>query len=276
MSQGMKRKRTGPHNSSRKRQASSDKVGSSRSGPVKGQDLRWKEVAVSKRLDDAEGFYGLEELSDVEVVQDADGRGVSFRPLLEDVKGTDVEPEHAEEWTGFDGDDQAVLNDHKDLSSESVTQRDDPNSNKTVKKSSISADLSESVNFSVLDSEIPEPEVDMTEWQSLNLSQALIYAISALRFASPTQIQRLAIPQIMLGKDVIGKAVTGSGKTLAFGVPIIEDWLDKRIHPEVFDTQAGPIALILAPTRELAHQISKHLSAICEGLDNAPRIATVT
>ena len=89
--------------------------------------------------------------------------------------------------------------------------------------------------------------------------------ISELGFSKPTAIQRACIPEILAGHDVIGKASTGSGKTLAYGIPILQAC-----------SKSSPTALILSPTRELTHQISKHLSNLFEGTSSPPRIATVT
>ncbi len=68
--------------------------------------------------------------------------------------------------------------------------------------------------------------------------------------AEATPIQEKAIPVIMDGKDVIGQAKTGTGKTLAFVLPILEN-----IDPNASDIQA----LIVAPTRELALQITTEI-----------------
>lgn len=93
-----------------------------------------------------------------------------------------------------------------------------------------------------------------------------------------------AIPEILDGHDVIGKAVTGSGKTIAFGIPILEHYLKTRITEESKVKRSSdkehrypPIALILSPTRELAHQLSLHLSDLCSNaLPSGPLIATLT
>jgi len=71
------------------------------------------------------------------------------------------------------------------------------------------------------------------------------------RFEHPTPIQMQALPAIMSGRDVIGCAKTGSGKTLAFLLPLFRHVMDQR---PVRDFE-GPIALLMAPTRELAMQI---------------------
>ena len=87
----------------------------------------------------------------------------------------------------------------------------------------------------------------------------------------------------MSGHDVIGKASTGSGKTLAFGIPILEHFLrnHNRTPPpktaDNEDSQHPPLAIVLSPTRELAHQLSAHLTDIfSNATTTGPRIATVT
>ena len=70
---------------------------------------------------------------------------------------------------------------------------------------------------------------------------------------TPTPIQRLAIGPVLSGKDVIAKAETGTGKTLAFGAPMMS-----KIDPD----RRTVLALVLAPTRELAEQVFKNLEAV--------------
>ena len=104
-----------------------------------------------------------------------------------------------------------------------------------------------------------------------------------MKFSEPTAIQQSAIPEILGGHDVIGKASTGSGKTLAFGIPIYEHYL-KTTHGKVASAEAKrkerqqhPLALILSPTRELAHQLSAHLTDLCSAPGSVQlSIATVT
>lgn len=101
-----------------------------------------------------------------------------------------------------------------------------------------------------------------------------------MKFSSPTPIQAFAIPDILNGHDVIGKASTGSGKTLAFGIPILEHYLKTRDGTTQTVSKIRkrpPAALILSPTRELAHQLSAHLSDLCSNAHTTgPVIATVT
>jgi superfamily II DNA/RNA helicase len=78
-------------------------------------------------------------------------------------------------------------------------------------------------------------------------------ALAALGVTEPVPVQAEAIPALMSGRDVVIEAPTGSGKTLAFLIPLIE-----RIRPN----GAGPKALIVTPTRELALQVEKVLVSL--------------
>ncbi len=87
-------------------------------------------------------------------------------------------------------------------------------------------------------------------FSDLALSESLLYAVAELGYQAPTPIQRMAIPPALAGHDVLASAPTGSGKSAAFGLPILSAVLN---NPR----ETG--ALILAPTRELAQQITEHL-----------------
>src|ERR1035438_6511932 len=81
----------------------------------------------------------------------------------------------------------------------------------------------------------------------LGLSPVVLEGVKAMGYVDPTPIQLRAIPLVLAGRDVIGSAQTGTGKTAAFGLPM----LSKLGHHQ----PAGPRALILEPTRELASQV---------------------
>jgi ATP-dependent RNA helicase DeaD len=83
------------------------------------------------------------------------------------------------------------------------------------------------------------------KFEDFGLSHELLKVIKNLQFDKPTQIQKLSIPHIIRGKDVIGESATGSGKTLAFGCGIVEH----------VSRDKGLQALILTPTRELTEQV---------------------
>lgn len=87
----------------------------------------------------------------------------------------------------------------------------------------------------------------------LQLSRQVFQAVSDMGFEEPSPIQAKVIPMILEGTDVIGQAQTGTGKTAAFGIPIVE-----MINARFTQVQA----IILAPTRELAIQVSEELAKI--------------
>ena len=88
----------------------------------------------------------------------------------------------------------------------------------------------------------------------LPLHPDLLRAVSDLGFITPTPIQERAIPPILEGRDLLGRAMTGSGKTAAFVLPILH-----RLHGR---PRGATRALVLAPTRELAGQIAEDLTAL--------------
>ncbi len=91
----------------------------------------------------------------------------------------------------------------------------------------------------------------MTTFIDLGVPARLAKPLAARSITEAFPIQEAAIPDLMAGRDVLGRAPTGSGKTLAFGLPLLARV--ERAKPKL------PRALILAPTHELADQISKEL-----------------
>jgi ATP-dependent RNA helicase DDX24/MAK5 len=312
------------------------------------------------RLEDFEGFYGLEEIEDVSVVKDAATGHVSFETtktdeqIEQDIEQAwqreEEEAKHLEEitfgngevpqeesdvgeekadveddgdsWEGFSDEETAehepqpidgpeadtkesppVVNGHatstaqekaekkkadkkaqKDKAAEKAKQLAAAKNGSAQDDEDISDDddaedeISGPSAFSILAdrADDEDDEVDVSDWEKLELSPKLLDALAGLKFSTPTAIQESTIPEIMAGRDVIGKASTGSGKTLAFGIPIIEVFLKSKSASK--DTKSKvPLALIIAPTRELAHQITAHLTALCaKGSFDAPKIAAVT
>jgi len=106
-----------------------------------------------------------------------------------------------------------------------------------------------------------EPPLPASELPELH-EQVLDSLENVLGFTEPTPIQRQAIPIGLQRRDLIGIAETGSGKTVAFGVPICNYImkLPDRVLNRVADE--GPLALIMAPTRELALQINDEISKL--------------
>lgn len=98
------------------------------------------------------------------------------------------------------------------------------------------------------DEEKPAPT-----FESLGLIPQIREACALLNFKAPTAIQAETLPYALAGKDIIGLAQTGSGKTAAFALPIIQS---------LYDNPAPFFACVLAPTRELAYQISEQFTAL--------------
>ncbi|XP_010895983.1 probable ATP-dependent RNA helicase DDX23 isoform X1 [Esox lucius] len=101
---------------------------------------------------------------------------------------------------------------------------------------------------------IPNP---IRNWKEYDLPPHIVEVIDNCGYKDPTPIQRQAIPIGLQNRDIIGVAETGSGKTAAFLIPLLV-WIttlpkDDRIE----DSDQGPYAVILAPTRELAQQIEE-------------------
>ena len=92
--------------------------------------------------------------------------------------------------------------------------------------------------------------MQVQNFNDLPLSKDVLRGIKALGFEKPSPIQAQSIMPLLEGKDVIGQAQTGTGKTAAFGIPMIEsvDLSENRVQ-----------GLVMAPTRELAIQISDHI-----------------
>ncbi|KAH0327230.1 putative ATP-dependent rRNA helicase rrp3, partial [Aureobasidium melanogenum] len=90
-------------------------------------------------------------------------------------------------------------------------------------------------------------------FRDLGIIDALAESCEAMNFTKPTPIQAESIPLALQGRDIIGLAETGSGKTAAFALPILQ---------ALMETPSSLFGLVLAPTRELAYQISKQFEAL--------------
>ncbi len=92
-------------------------------------------------------------------------------------------------------------------------------------------------------------KTNQVTFDSFGFKETIMQAVNKAGFKEPSSIQAKAIPFIMKGRDIIGQAHTGTGKTAAFGLPIIH----KLNH------NSGIECLVIAPTRELAMQVSEEL-----------------
>jgi superfamily II DNA/RNA helicase len=103
------------------------------------------------------------------------------------------------------------------------------------------------------------------DFSYFGLSEPVAEGIRRLGFSEPTRIQTEAIPHLLEGRDVLGKAESGAGKTLAYGVPLIERIDVQRTHLQ---------ALVVCPTRESAQQTAADLERL--GQLKGVRVATIT
>ena len=91
----------------------------------------------------------------------------------------------------------------------------------------------------------------MKNFKRLNLIPPLQHALSEQGYLTPTPIQAKSLPAAIAGHDVLGCAQTGTGKTAAYALPI----LNSLAREQIKSRPNRPLALVLAPTRELAIQI---------------------
>ncbi|KAJ8979930.1 hypothetical protein NQ317_003672 [Molorchus minor] len=120
-----------------------------------------------------------------------------------------------------------------------------------------------------------ENEQKPVNFHEMELDDRILKAIAKLGWQTPTMIQEKAIPLLLEGKDVLVRARTGSGKTAAFAIPVIQ----KILNIKQTATQQDIKALILAPSKELCHQICtvvKDLTVKCSRevrcLDISPQV----
>lgn len=118
------------------------------------------------------------------------------------------------------------------------------------------------------------------QFSNLGIQESIIKALSDLKIVEPTEIQQEIIPLLLSNTtDIVGLAKTGTGKTAAFGLPLLQ----------LIDVNKSVIqAVILAPTRELGHQIFSNLetfakylpeisiATICGGIPIKPQIERLT
>ncbi|GMF67423.1 unnamed protein product [Aspergillus oryzae] len=299
MGQKRQRDQKGPGSFAKKRKKSakpSDATAedSDWDGIVGMNELNWKEVALPDRLEDAGGFFGLEEIEGAKA-------GKPKKSILKKKEPEETNTQSDDEWEGFGDDDQAVsqeeskeTQDEPNESDKKAKVKESKNAKKEKKKNAKDArkeqkekaveskedkGIKSGLSFAALQEE-EDDGADVSAWESLGLSPEILAGISKMKFTTPTSVQKACIPPILDGRDVIGKASTGSGKTLAFGIPILEYYLEKlrsKTQKDSEKTETTPIALVLSPTRELAHQLAKHIGEV---VSHAPgvnaRIALLT
>ena len=109
---------------------------------------------------------------------------------------------------------------------------------------------------------LPPPVVDFAQTRA---PPPVLRVLASKGITRPTPIQMQGLPVILSGRDMIGIAFTGSGKTLAFSLPAIMLALQEEARLPLSGGE-GPLALILAPSRELARQTSQIIDEYLEAL----------
>jgi len=103
----------------------------------------------------------------------------------------------------------------------------------------------------------------MTKFAELGLEKKLLDTLDAAKFSTPFPIQERTIPVLLDGNDVIGQAHTGTGKTAAYALPMLQ----------LITAKQGIQGIIMAPTRELALQITAEISRFA--INTGIRTATI-
>ena len=106
----------------------------------------------------------------------------------------------------------------------------------------------------------PPAVTDAPTFADLRLAPALVAALARKELLAPFAIQTAAIPDALVGRDILARASTGSGKTLAFGLPLMT-----RVAA-LPTASRKPHGLVLVPTRELAMQVSDTLEPLGRGI----------
>ena len=105
--------------------------------------------------------------------------------------------------------------------------------------------------------EIHAPGQSRVRFEDMNLSPPIRQAVERAGYENPSPIQERAIPPLLSGSDLLGVAQTGTGKTAAFSLPLLS---------RIDESLRCPQILVLAPTRELALQVSEAMEGFAENL----------
>src|SRR5690554_4609523 len=108
-------------------------------------------------------------------------------------------------------------------------------------------------------------DVEGKTFRDLGLDDNISRQLASMGAESPFPIQAATIPDVLAGKDVLGRGKTGSGKTIAFGAPLVERLMENNGGKGRTEGRK-PRALILAPTRELAMQIDRTVQPIARSV----------
>jgi len=117
-------------------------------------------------------------------------------------------------------------------------------------------------NYESIAVEIVPPSEPAATFASLKVEKGLAENLARCGYERPTPVQKFGIPVCLEGSDLMACAQTGSGKTAAFLIPVINHMLIYGVSPAK-NRVSYPIALVMAPTRELALQIYDEARKLC-------------
>ena len=135
------------------------------------------------------------------------------------------------------------------------------------------ADVSRSSSSRSAALELTEAKRTLTTFRELGVLPEICDALERANITKPFPIQEMTLSVALLGTDLIGQARTGTGKTLAFGIPVLQRSVAPKDPDYTELPQGKPQALIVAPTRELALQVSGDLALASK--DRGLRVLTV-
>ncbi|XP_027908143.1 DEAD-box ATP-dependent RNA helicase 13 isoform X2 [Vigna unguiculata] len=220
------------------------------------------------------GFLSLEEIDEAEygldIPEPEDGKRKTKKK--KSIQNEDVKKQQQDGVDGASSDeveaelDESVKAKEKKKKKKKKTKKKDATDGQKVEQPDADANVEDG------NGEEDSDETEFYAWNELRLHPLLMKAIYKLGFKEPTPIQKACIPAAAhQGKDVVGAAETGSGKTLAFGLPILQRILEEREkdanmveEPGKYSPKGVLRALIIAPTRELAVQVTDHLKAVAK------------
>ena len=141
----------------------------------------------------------------------------------------------------------------------------------------MSFDLQPNLGNEEQQQDVPQTEAQASGFASLGLAPEILRSVTEAGYTEPTDVQLKAIPAAISGVDLLVSSRTGSGKTAAFVLPALQRVIEARRDPAKKRERgqpSGPRVLVLAPTRELAMQVSKACSVYGRNVQGL-RVATV-
>ena len=141
----------------------------------------------------------------------------------------------------------------------------------------MSFDLQPNLGNEEQQQDVQATEAQASGFSTLGLAPEILRSVTEAGYTEPTDVQLKAIPAAISGVDLLVSSRTGSGKTAAFVLPALQRIIEARRDPAKKRERgqpSGPRVLVLAPTRELAMQVSKACSVYGRNVQGL-RVATI-